>query len=343
MKYILILLSCATLAHASESWRVIEKKQFLDPDWSQENRVAAVVCDLERKLLAAAFAGSCDVIIFDTQTALPKARLAGSSEDAVTVLALDPKKKQLAVGDHAGNVSVWRACGKSWIEEHQLPTQVGGVDCLAFSPKDDLLVVAHRGEISLWKPKTGSLLRTLYMSGDCVSNYGCGDFDREGKKILLSAIAHGCDSSGVIEIWDVSNGKCLTKRRAFDVKVLPKGAAVAWHPNGKEYLVGSGKGVVDGYQMDESEAPVNFCFGDNSAVGVITGLVYSADGSNVLMVDSSTAHLIILDPKARKFSRLVNPNKKGARSKFFDFYGNDGSAMVVDSLNRLVCWEKDRK
>ncbi len=341
MKYVIILLSCATVAHATETqipplaWNLVKQAQYLDPKGSPGNKVAVVAMHAATKVLAAVFADRA-INVYDTQKDVLVQRLEDQATTQIRQLAFDPEGKLLAAGDHEGNVSLWEKNNNGFQKQYLL-RQDQPLDCLVFSPNSKLLAVGYtwpKCQIGIWDTSSGALVKNLarpLCPHECTntvcfpSDYSSIAFDPTSK-IIVAGTTIGC-----IEKWAVDTGRLLLRTNKFNRAVV---AAVAWKPNGKRYALGSNNGMVCTYDSSNGKSKKVV---DLGAIVGVASLEYSPDGSRVVIADRCVPAPTVLDFKNRKTGCLPNPTKELVACAGFD--GSAQSVFIVDRTNTLVRWE----
>lgn len=109
---------------------------------------------------------------------------------------------------------------------------------VAWSP-DGKYLASSIGDVQIWNPATGALVKRLFPNVSNISNVGQIAWSPDGK--YLAGAFNDSNGTGGIAIWNVSTGT-LVKTLSASVKDM------AWSPNGK-YLSITGSDGVHGAQV----------------------------------------------------------------------------------------------
>jgi len=164
--------------------------------------------------------------------ALPEGRELRSIDLAdrkAIALDLSPDGKTVALGDWAGEVSVWSTETGQLQFTHRLPKYPG---VLVYSPDGRRLATAPQGDpVQILDAATGTVLTTL---GSPVGGTLTVAFSRDGKLVVTG------DGDTVVRIHDAATGKQIAENREFLLVPL----AVAFAADGASAVAASGDRFV---------------------------------------------------------------------------------------------------
>ena len=243
----------------------------------------------------------------------------------ITSLRFSPDGTMLAVGGNR-EVLLHKADGSAIVR--RLPGKAERILSLAFSADGGVLIAsggnpARLGEIQVWNPREGKLLRSIDITSDTVFGgsvsadgkrvaVGCTDntvraFDTSSGKELYKIASHenwvlgtvfGVDSKRIVSVGrdraakliDANAGQFLENVNQMRGEL----AAVARHPKKDEIVIGGEDRVPYVYLMDR---PRNLKVGEEATLvrkleaqdGAIFALDWSADGKRIAVAGAGTA------------------------------------------------------
>ncbi len=158
-----------------------------------------------------------------------------TGQRALTSVAVSPDGKRVATGSVDKTVIIWDAAtGK---ELHTLRGHGAEVEAVAFSPDGKRLVTGSADTTArVWDVETGKPLRAFrghlhWTNSDGAFHFGAVAFSHDGKRVLSAA------TDGVARLWDPETGRELHAINGLAGQPM----SVAISPDGKRFLVGSGK------------------------------------------------------------------------------------------------------
>lgn len=172
-------------------------------------------------------------------------------------------------------VSLRRAMGQI----RELAVLVGHSDhvlAAGFSPDGRRVLTASADKTArIWNIETGNVIATLRGHAASVS---AATFNTDASKVLT------CSEDGSIKVWDTDSGNAIgTLEKASDAVINCKFA-----PDGTISVVTKG-GVVERWNWQKGSVKVLF----DDALGDLSSAVFSADGSQIIIVDSNETTLLI--------------------------------------------------
>ena len=146
-------------------------------------------------------------------------------ERAVDVFALAPNGQSVAIGDHAGRVTIWDAgTGQARCEIHL--SHYPGV--AVFSHDGSRFATAAQGEpMQIMSTATGQPVSTL---GAAVGGTNVLAFSRDDKRVAAG------DGDGVIRVYDAASGQRISENHEFQMVPL----AIDFSADGAAVIAGSG-------------------------------------------------------------------------------------------------------
>lgn len=198
-----------------------------------------------------------------TQWHLPKGAKARLGKGRISDIQFSPDGKQLAVATNFG--STWIYDTHNWKEQDLLWGDRGRVNCVAFSPNDNLLAIAFT-DVRLWNAKDRQYIHILTGSN---SEVKCLEFSPDGK------ILAGGTYSGSIYLWNVSNGKLMQR---ITTNNSYKGVlSISFTPNGKTLASGGYDKIVRLYDVATGQHIRKF----TEHTDHVTGVAFLSDGQTL--------------------------------------------------------------
>lgn len=249
----------------------------------------------------------------------------------ITALKFSPDGKQIAVSGN-GEVLIHTSDGSRLL--HRLPGQAERILSLAYNADGSLLIAgggtpAQFGEVQVWNPSSGKLLRSAQLTNDTVFGASLAP---DGSKIAVGCAdntVHVFETATVKELYKIGNHENWVLATVFGVdskrfvstgrdraaKLIDAGsgaflenlnllrgelAAVARHPKQDVVVIGGEERYPYIYLMDR---PRNMKIADDTTLvrklerqdGAITALDWSPDGSRIAVAGAS-ANVNLYDP-----------------------------------------------
>jgi mono/diheme cytochrome c family protein len=234
----------------------------------------------------------------------------------ITALAFKPSGTQLAIGGYHEILVRCRECG----HERRLGNVAERTYSLAFSPDGKLLASgsgtpAQVGEVKLWDPKTGELVKDLLTTSDSVF---CVAFSPDGKRLA----AGGADRA--IRVWDVETGEqqLLIEDHADWVM------NVAWSPDGSKLVSASRDKTSKVFDTASGDSIVTFP-GHGEPV---FAAAFSPDGSQVATAGRDK-QIRLWNPADAKQARAIG----GHGNEIYNvIYATEGPMLFTTSADKTV-------
>ena len=150
-----------------------------------------------------------EVKLWDMRTRTELASVPGV-DDPVGGLAFSPDGKTLAVGDVSGNVFLWDVASRQVRQRLKSPNHISRV----IWSHDGKILISGGGDIRLWDPVKGKLIKTLPVGDETDSAFGLA-ITKDGK--LLASGSH----RGHIKIWDIAAGKAVLTLKEAPARTKP--------------------------------------------------------------------------------------------------------------------------
>jgi mono/diheme cytochrome c family protein len=234
----------------------------------------------------------------------------------ITALAFKPGGAQLAVGGYHEILLRCRECG----HERRLGNVAERTYSLAFSPDGKLLASgsgtpAQVGEVKLWNPKTGEVVKDLLTTSDSVF---CVAFSPDGKRLA----AGGADRA--IRVWNVETGEqqLLIEDHADWVM------SVAWSPDGSKLVSASRDKTSKVFDTASGDSIVTFP-GHGEPV---FAAAFSPDGKLVASAGRDK-QVRLWNPADAKQARAIGGH---ANEIYNVIYATEGPTLFTTSADKTV-------
>jgi WD40 repeat protein len=210
----------------------------------------------------------------------------------VCSVAFTPDGARAVFGLDDHTVRVWDVA--KWKELHQLGGHTSYVVCVAISPdgKRALSAGEHDNTVRLWDLEAGKEIRKLEGHKEAVH---CVAFSPDGKRAVSGGgiLQNGQNVPGkdfAVRLWDLETGKLIRQFEGHGAGIW----AVAFSPDGRRILSGSGHWVLDSpdktvrlWDVETGKELARF----SDHTGTVWGVVFTADGKQALSCGDNTLRL----------------------------------------------------
>ncbi|XP_021713919.1 WD repeat-containing protein 44-like [Chenopodium quinoa] len=200
---------------------------------------------------------------------------------------------------------------------------------LAWSNSNYLLSSSMDKTVRLWKLGSDTCLNTFHHT-DYVT---CVQFNPVNNRYFISG-----SIDGKVRVWGVS------KHRVLDwADIRDAVTAVCYQPDGQAFVVGSVSGCCQFYEtkgkLFELSAHILLHGCKRSSTNRITGIQFSSEDSQKVMVSSEDSKLCILD-KMDVVCRFRGLNKSGSQMSA-SFTSNGSHIVSIGQDSRVYIWNHD--
>ncbi len=209
----------------------------------------------------------------------------------ITAVEFSPNGEQLLVGGYH-EITVWNPADGTLLR--RIPNVGQRTYAIRYSPDGQLLAVAcgapgRLGEVRLFKPESGELVRVLGMTSDVV--FDCA-FNPAGDRLATAA------ADGVVRVFEVASGQEQLTIASHSDWVF----CVAWNADGSQLATGSRDKTAKVFDAKTGELLITF----NGHNQPVRGVLFHPDGKEVYSTGS--------DNKLQRWS--IAEGKKAAEAGF---------------------------
>jgi WD40 repeat protein/tRNA A-37 threonylcarbamoyl transferase component Bud32 len=188
------------------SWSMTTRQE-IRPRYSHADKVLSLAFSNRDRLAVGGRGGL--VRVWDTETGSEAFSFQGDTQN-VFALAFQPGAPHLATAGHAGTIRVWNTVGSQGETRLEAPAREGRrarIRCISFSADGRFLAAGggqtgrdRFGEVQIWDPAAGKLLKVLTGHGDTVNAIAFGP---QGAQVASAS------GDGTVRVYDRQTGRQL--------------------------------------------------------------------------------------------------------------------------------------